>query len=489
MTDSALFKKKLIRSFLQMFSGTGIKTVASIFSGYFFALFLGPAVYGVWQTARVFLSYSTFLSLGIPFVMRRDFIFLRAEGKNKEAETLAQVSMTYSFIVNPLAAVLIICIALITATTTMFKISLVVVGLLYITQLITGIGNILHKGYNDYKTLAIGDIIYGAGLLLIIPIVYFKGYYALLVGYLTLSIIQSAYFFIMRPLPYKWNWNFPLLKKMIFTAFPIFLVTITSTVFASVDRLLIAGMLDFENVGLYSLSSFIAQPVTLLVSSFSIVLFTQLNERYGNSKEPHVISKHVHIPQRFFSNLLPPLMGVGIVCLPVLTQLLLPRYEGGVLAAQINIYAILFIKLAGFSSNALFVLNKQKFTALSFFIAGAIKIAGSYYLIKGGFGIVGVAASTLVAYFIYNALMLFFIQRSTGTSFYEFIMNLVSTAFPAMAIMVVSGLYLLFGDLIIGNLGMHGIWQQTFLGIFIVSIVGLPFLYNAYSMTKAFRLA
>ena len=101
------FSKKILKSFFQAFTGGGINTIASIISGYFYALFLGPAIYGVWQTSRVFLSYSTFTSLGIPFVMRRDFITLRSEGKFDEANKLAHAAMTYNFIVNPIISVII----------------------------------------------------------------------------------------------------------------------------------------------------------------------------------------------------------------------------------------------------------------------------------------------------------------------------------------------------------------------------------------------
>ncbi|MDY0279177.1 MAG: hypothetical protein RBR35_01290 [Salinivirgaceae bacterium] len=49
-------KHKVFNSFKQMFAGSGIKAILSIASGYFYALILGPGVYGVWQTARVFIG-------------------------------------------------------------------------------------------------------------------------------------------------------------------------------------------------------------------------------------------------------------------------------------------------------------------------------------------------------------------------------------------------------------------------------------------------
>lgn len=486
MKTNNLFIKKIFKSFLQNLTGSGINTLSSILSGYFFALFLGPAIYGVWQTARVFTSYGSFTSLGIPFVMRRDFITLRSEGKTEQAERMARVAISYNFLINPVIALAFILIAIASNGGIAFKISLILVGILYITDLFSGIGNIIHKGFNDYKTIAIGDIINGIGTLAIIPVVYFYGYYALLIGVLILSIIKSMYFFLKRPIKYNWLWDYPLLKKMILTAFPIFLLTIISTLFGTIDRLIIAGMLNFENVGLYSLSTFIAQPITLLLSSFSVVLFTHLNQHYGNSKENHVVRKHVELPHQFFSNILPPIIGMGIIALPLLTEIFLPKYSEGIIAAQINIFAILFIKIASFSANGLFVLDKQKYSALAFFIAGIIKAFGSFFGIKAGYGIESVAFSSVIAYFFYNAIMLYFVNLHMGKNLKSFILELLKNLISPLSILVYCLFYANYHHFIFTKIGLSNEWIQLLIGEFLLLILGSYFLNKGYILITQF---
>ncbi len=486
MTSSQSLSGRIVKSFLQTFTGSGINFVTTLVSSYFYALFLGPSVYGVWQTAKVFLSYGTFTSLGIPFVMRRDFISLRSEGRYAEAERMAHVSITYSYIVNPLIAFVFIFIALVSDSELAVRASLFVVGLLYVTDLVSSLGNILHKGINDYRTVAAADIIYGVGTLCIVPFVYFSGYYALLSGYLGISIAKSLYYFLNRPFPYKWVWDPTLLKKMMFTAFPLFLVTIISTVFLSVDKLLIAGLLNFENVGLYSLSTFLAQPVTILLSSFSIVVFTQLNEKYGKSREAHVIEKQVYIPQRLFSGILPPLIGMGVVALPMLTETLLPKYQGGIAAAQINIFAILFLKLANFSSSGLFILDKLKYTAISFFVAGCLKTFGSYFALKAGYGIESVATLTLAAYFIYNAMMLYYVNLTLGKSVGNFLKRLAESLTCPAFFIAICLLYISYSPEIFAHLGITNGWMQLLAGEAIIITTGAPFVFMAYREIKGF---
>jgi O-antigen/teichoic acid export membrane protein len=478
--------KKIFKSFLQTFTGSGIGFITSLVSGYFFALILGPAIYGIWQTAKVFLSYGSFTSLGIPFAMRRDFITLRAEGKTEESEKLAHVAITYNLIINPIIAVVFIAIAVFTKSETAFKLSLLLVGLMYITDLFSGLGQILNKGVNDYKTIGNGNIIYGIGTLLIIPFVFYFGYNALLVGYLAVSIIKSYYFYTKRPINYKWVWDFPVLKKMIFVGFPLFLVTLTSTLFISIDRVLIAGLIDFKNVGFYSLSTFLAQPITLFLSSFSVVIFTQLNEKYGKSKEAHIIEKQTYIPQKLFSYILPPIIGMGVVVLPMLTELFLPQYKQGITAAQISIFAILFLHLAGFSSNGLFILDKHLFTALSFFIAGCIKTTGSYFALKAGYGIESVALFSLLAYFFYNSLMLYFINKSLGNSISTFFKRLHENLLCPLTILVFCFLYVQNYNAIFQFFAIENPWLQMLLGLLLVCIISGGFIYKAILDIRTF---
>ena len=362
--------------------------------------------------------------------------------------------------------------------------SVLLVGLMCLSEFCSSVGQILHRGINDYKTIGVSSIIYGIGTVFIVPFIYFYGFYALLIGYFVLSIVKSVYFYRKRPISYKWVWDFPVLKSMIFTGFPLFLVSLISTLFTSIDRLLIAGLIDFKNVGFYSLSTFISQPIILMLSSFSIVIFTQLNERYGKSKEPHIIEKQTYFPQKLFSYILPPFIGIGVVALPVLTDLFLPQYKEGIAAAQINIFAILFLQLANFSASGLFILDKHKFTALSFFIAGCIKTTGSYFALKAGYGITGVAVLTLIAYFAYNTMMLYHINRNLGNNMKTFLNRLQESLLCPLIILVFCLFYLKYNQVVFSHLGIENQYLRVLIGLVLVCMAGGGFLYNAFKQIK-----
>ncbi len=478
--------KKVFISFKQLFVGTGLKTLLSIISGYLYALLLGPAVFGVWQTARIIMSYASFINLGMPFYIQREYPALVKENKTDEAKKLAQLVISFTFISFPFIAFILCIVAIFFTDNFNFSKSILTIAIWFVVIIPSGVGTILNKMVNDYKTVGIGESLFGLGSVLIVPLIYYYGFNALLFGFLITSLVQSWYYFKNRPIKYHWFWDSKLLKVMIFTAFPLFLVHIAAAVFASVDRIIIAGMLNFKDVGLYSLSTFIASPISLVVTSFSVVLFTHLNEKFGRSREPNVIEKHVFIPQRIFSNLLPPFIGMGIVALPLLTEVFLPKYREGISAAQINVFAVFFYMLAGFSANALYVLGKQKLSALSFLIAGLIKIAGSIMSILLGFGIVGVAFFSLLGYFVYDSMMLFFVSRSLKFHYGEYFKRLIDKLFCPFMILLTSAFYVIYHKNIFTYFNFRNSWIQLLFGELFIILVGLPFIITAMRSINLF---
>jgi len=415
--DQNSILNKIKQSFKHLFTGQFIFTIAGFIGAYFFARFLGPEKYGTWQTANIFTGYAILFSLGLPFVMRRDFIQLRTENKTDEANKIANQVFSYNLVVNPIFSVILFVVAVFFTKDKDFSLALITVGFINIFQIISGYGDIITKAFNQYDKLKNAKIILSVFTLISVFFVWKYRFNGLLFGFLLAQAAYALYFYIKRPLKFKWYWNNKLLKSLIFIGFPIYLQTVVNIVFSSIDRLIIAANLSFEEVGHYSLSTLIKTPVTLLVSTLSIVVFTELNEKYGKKDTPDVIKLHMNVPQQFVTYILSPLIVFGVLLLPWFTKTFLPDYVPGIEAAQVFVFAILFLSLAGFSSNALFILNKQKLAAVSFTLAGILKVAGSLIVLKLGYGITGVASVTLIAYLLYDTLMVFWVNKQIKESF------------------------------------------------------------------------
>ncbi len=478
---------RIKKSFLQNFSGESVGALLGIVSGFFYAKILGPDIYGVWQTAFVLISYMAFMALGLPFLVKRDYPALVRENKKHEADYIANLVFTFSLFTSGLFCTVLVVWGLLSKGNVLFNHSLWILAAYVLISIPAGYGNIIHKAINDYKTISTAKIMLAVGSVAIIPFIYWFGFYALIFGFAINNVIQSVFYFRRRPIKYKLTWNSAKLKTLLKITFPIFLVTVISTVFGSIDRLLIASMLDFRNVGLYSLSTFLSKPLTLFVSSFAVVLFTQLNEHYGRSTEGHVIDKHVDIPVRFLSGFFPPLIGIGILALPLLTSVFLPKYTGGILAAQINVFSIYFLQMSSFAGNALFVLNKQKLSALSFLIAGTIKTTVSYLGLKQGYGIESVAVASALSYLVYHELMMFFINRSLGRGLAVFFKRSLSDVVCPLIVIAYCTLWISFKNDLSSWSDIQNEWIMLLLVETMLLVITLPFWLRSLKLLKRFR--
>ena len=422
----------LKKNFFHLFSGETASFISSFLASYFYAFFLGPELFGTWQTARVFISYSIIFSLSLPFVLRRDFVMLKAEGRNEEAEKLSNLVYTYQIVTSILFAIGLVLYAEIKITDKIFRYTMFTVAGIYVLQTVGGFLNILNKGLNNYKLIRNNALIIAILTVLSIIAVYFWGYLAVLFSSLIIALITSVLYFVKRPFKLCLFWDNKLFKSMFLVAFPLYLQDISAIIFESVDRLIIAKFLNFKEVGFYSLSSFIASPVRLLLSSFSLVLFTQLNSQYGFKKDKNVINYHTIIPHQLFSFSLPVIIGIAVLITPVCVEIFLPKYTEGIGAAQIAIFGIYYYLLAGFCVNGLFVLNKQKVSAIIFFITGIIKVALSICFLGYDLGISGVAVATLISYLLLDIILLIVVYRYYDQSKVKLLKYLFKQIYPSL---------------------------------------------------------
>ncbi|MEJ7691794.1 oligosaccharide flippase family protein [Daejeonella sp.] len=461
-------KLKIGKSFSYLLTGESIVLLAAFIAGYSYALILGPNDYGVWQTAKVFISYSIVFTFSLPFVMRRDFVMLRSEGRHDEAKKIADLVFTYELFVTPLLSISLLLYAILFITNYLFKISVVTVAFIYLFQFIGGYSNILAKGLNNYQLLKNAGIFNGILTVLSIPVVYIWGIEGLLIFTVVIAICNSIYYYVKRPFNYNIFWDNKLFKSLLVISLPLYLQDISTTIFDSVDRLIIAGYLDFKEVGFYSLASLVIIPLRLFIASFSVVLFTQLNERYGYSKSEEVIEKHVVIPHSILSYVIPPFLGLAVMILPWVVSVFLPKYLPGVLSAQIALFATFLYLLNSFSANALFVLDKQRKTALIFIIVGILKTLLCYLSVIYGYGIVGVAISTVFVFGILDFLMLRTVFQSLNRSNGAFIIYFIREMLP--------GLWTALGCLIYFNFLMRYLQDVFNLNQFAVAITGGAFI-------------
>ncbi|PJJ10935.1 putative polysaccharide biosynthesis protein [Flavobacterium sp. 1] len=126
-----------------------------------------------------------------------------------------------------------------------------------------------------------------------------------------------------------------------------------------------------------------------------------------------------------------------------------------------------------FSANALFVVNKQKITAFIYFFVGVLKTILCFLSMLYGYGIIGVAISTVIAFLVLDFLMLKVVFNQLQKSSREFYIYFIQEIFP---IIYIASICFLFFTLSSKLVTFFSDFIITGIGVVIVLIFSVPFL-------------
>ena len=466
------FRKKILNNILKLSGSKFFNMFVSIFVSYFKAKILGPNLLGTLRTAMIASDYSHLSTLSLPFVIRRDLPQLIGENKTDEAKNLAAIGFTFNLLGISIYLIGVFIFSFFIHDALLRVAIRLMIPIIFI-QTIGGYGNVIAKGLNKYDFLS--KINYLSAIInafIILPLTYFYKLYGVLYGMLIFNTIIAILYYKYANFGFRFAWNNLIVKRLLFAGLPLFLYDISSTIFSSIDRLIIASFETLKDVGFYSLGNMIAYPMFMLISSSSIVIFTHLNEKHGTKNDETIVKKHFEEPVKFISNLIPLIIGMIIIITPIFVKLFLPQFTEGIIAAIILIFAIFYKSTSAFINNALFIMNKQKITAFIFIVSGITNTILSYTSIKLGYGINGVALSTAFSFFLYNFLLTLNIYRILNYN-YKFILSkfLKNNIFSLFSIIFIFSLFYIF------NISKITI-LQTIVSLLIFALISLPFYYK-----------
>lgn len=434
-TNSKTLSKTILTNIAQLSGAKFVNMFVSVFTSYFKANILGPMGLGTLRTAKIAQGYAHLSSISLPFVVRRDIPRLIGENKLNEAKKIAAIGFTFT-----IASVLVYIIGVFIFT--FFVNNLTLKYILYLFMIvilldaIAGYGNVMAKGLNKYKFLSkISYLTTAINVLIILPLIYFFKLNGAVWGLIISNGILTVIYWKNIKYGFQIIWDYNIVKRLLFAGIPLLINDISATIFTSIDRIIIISFSSLEQVGYYTIGNMFAAPIYMLISTSAVIVFTQLNKKHGNNISNEVIKKHFEFPIKIISNTMPVIIGLLIIVTPYLINGFLPKFKPGILSAQILIFAVFYRSETAFINNALFVMNKQKITALVFVITGLLNTILSIFAIKYGYGISGVALSTTVSFFIYNTILTIIIYNLINSSRKTMISKITRFNFPTFIVL------------------------------------------------------
>jgi hypothetical protein len=143
---------------------------------------------------------------------------------------------------------------------------------------------------------------------------------------------------------------------------------------------------------------------------------------------------YIEKPTFLMAFILPILIGVVILLIPPVTEVLLPQYIPGVAAAQISIITVYFLGLMGmyaiFLGTSLRLLPYGVVTVTGIIL----NIAGSYFSVRFGWGLVGLAWAKVIAYGMVAILLFCYVEKLFNRKWQELFLRMAILLAPMIVV-------------------------------------------------------
>jgi len=477
--DHNLPKRKIIKHISIFASSSLVQSLGQLFHSYFGARWLGPDTFGAWQGARLIQSYLSYASLGVGHGMHRDVPVLRGQQRFDEIEKVKNCTWTFNLIIYSLVSLVLFSLSFFLKGNPEFLLSIKYIAIITELTLFVGFFNVWNKANNRFEVISIVSLINGIASIVTIYLIYVGQLKGFLIAKVLILISMLMYYVYRNDTRLKYYLNKAIIFDAMKVGFPILLLDVSTTIFSTVDRVLILTKLSFTDLGLYSLAGIIFFPVSVVFTSANSVLYPRVTEKFGETNSPQSLVNMFKVPVLILSHTIPFLVASLYLIVPLIVNQFLNKYEMGISAAQIVIWGIFFYSLVGTVSNVIIALNKQIYIVLLLCLMTILNYFLGRILIGIGLGINGVALSSFsiyVLYFVILYIIAFYLSRN---SLHQFLSELGGMALPSlinMALVLGINYYFDLSQFTFENIVL------IFASIFVLFILNLRFFNKALNL-------
>jgi len=383
-------------------------------TGILLRILLDPAQMGIWQAVKLLLSYGNYANLGVSKGAAREFTVALGRGDTSRAER----GLNVAFAVNTLtslcyAAVLVGAGAWIGLSgegrwSAAWAAGLIAVGgLAVLSRYVTFHVTIL-RCKQDFKATSQLSILEAVLTLAVCGLATWRwGLWGLYGG--TLVVLLGAMLFVRRrrAVSLRWAWDTGEIRRLIAIGGPILLAGTISSLFRSLDKLMILGYLSDREIqlGCYSAALMVTMQLYGLGTMLSIVMGPRYGQTFGRWGDRGSVARLAARATELCAAAMALLGGLAIVAAPPLLAWLLPEYQSGLAPLVWLVPGVLALCVALPAAQHLVAVNRQTRALGAVAIATAFAALGNHIALTGGYGLEGVAAATAAGYVAYCVLI------------------------------------------------------------------------------------
>ena len=383
-------------------------------------VFLDPAQMGIWQTLKLLLNYGNYANLGISKGAVREFTIARGkDAAQADAMTRAKHGLNLAFTVNTLTS-LAYAAVLVTVGISLgrlgsgqwssyWALGMITVGLLAVLSRYVTFHVTIMRGTQAFAATSRLSVLEGLLTLSVCSAsAWLWGLTGLYFGTLAVLLGSLAYVLRYRAVDLHWAWDASEIRRLIAVGGPILLAGTVSSLFRSLDKLMILGYLsDCEfQLGCYSVALLVSTQLFGLGNMSSIVMGPRYGEKFGHCGAHRPVAQMAARATELQAALmtLPAALAV-VAAAPVLGRLL-PKYQLGLAPLVWLVPGALALAVALPAGQYLVAVNRQNRALVVVCIATAAGAVGNHFALTAGWGLVGVGMATAAAYAFYFILLL-----------------------------------------------------------------------------------
>ena len=383
--------------------GIGIITV------FWVARLLGPSDFGILNGVALVLVYGAYMELGALSAMGRDLPYYYGKGDIKKAAALEGAARRTTIFGALVAALFIIAFSFLPTFSSKMTMGLQAMAVVLILQQAYTYHIAVLRSHNRFREAGQQQVLFAlVSLLLSILFVLYLGFKGRLVAAILSQAVILLYALCRNPWIAVPKLNLSEVWSVIRVGLPILMSGFVLSLLATIDRLMVITFLGETQLGYFGLAILLTSAIILIPARASQVLYPRITHQFGNSgNNVEALRAFVLTPPAILSALLPILIGALYLSLPIVINVLLPKYMQGIAAARIVVVGTFFYGILGLTDYFLVTIGKLKQYALFGCAALFLKIVLNYLFLQLGYGIEGIAlGGTLITYFFYSSIVI-----------------------------------------------------------------------------------
>lgn len=408
--------RRLVRDSLIASGATIVCQGLGVLTAIVLRVLLDPAQMGIWQGLKLFLNYANYANLGISKGATRELSIALGRGDTREAERGLSIAFTFNTLASLCYSLVLVVAAWLVsresggAWQNPWSVGLLAVAALAVAQRhVTFLVTILRarQAFSATSALSLLEAVLtlGAGALF----VHWWGLPGLYASTLVVLAAAAAFLHAIEPARLRFVCDMPESRRLVAIGAPILMFGVLSTLFRSLDRLMILAYLpDREyQLGCYSVALLVTAQLYGLANMVSIVMaprYAELFGRCGSTREVARLAARASEPMAAVVALLGAL---SMVAGAPLLSFMLPDYRSGLAPLVWLVPGTAISAMALPANQCLIAVDRQRRALWPLVAALLVAVAGNHVALRAGYGLVGVAAATSAGFVMHFVLTVF----------------------------------------------------------------------------------